>query len=361
LPRDPDAGASVGEPADGGPPADASVARDGGRADAGPQDDAGFAADAGLADGGAADASSPVDASVIDAGGDAGFDAGVTDAGFDAGLATGDLDVTWIHGSANCGSTTDPAIQVHAYDADTYILRQSKCVNFEGPFLYLLFGDARVLLQDTGATSSAAAFPLRDTVEGLISQRLAGASRDTLELVVTHSHGHGDHVAADAQFVGQPNTTVVGTSDTDVADFFGISNWPTQTVSYDLGGRVVDVLPIPGHHAAHIALYDRDTGLLLTGDTLYPGYLFIQQWNTYRASIARLRTFAESVPITWVLGTHVEMTSSAGQAYSYGTSYQPDEHVLQLTLDTLIELDTALTAIGGSPMQQVHDDFIIFP
>ena len=87
--------------------------------------------------------------------------------------------------------------------------------------------------------------------------------------VVTISHGHGDHIAGDSQFIGQPNTVVVGTSQTAVKNFFGIVTWPTQIVAYDLGGgRVLDVIPIPGHQSAHIALYDRQTGILLTGDTL---------------------------------------------------------------------------------------------
>ena len=63
---------------------------------------------------------------------------------------------------------------------------------------------------------------------------------------------------------------MVGLSSTAVASFFGISAWPTEIVEYDLGGRIIDVIPIPGHQSAHIALYDRQTGLLLTGDTLYP-------------------------------------------------------------------------------------------
>ena len=36
-------------------------------------------------------------------------------------------------------------------DANTFVLRQSMCTNYEGPFLYLLFGSEKVLLQDTGA------------------------------------------------------------------------------------------------------------------------------------------------------------------------------------------------------------------
>src|SRR4051794_13394084 len=47
--------------------------------------------------------------------------------------------VRWIHGAADCHHSTDPPIQVVEYDADTFVLRQSKCVDFEAPFMYLLF------------------------------------------------------------------------------------------------------------------------------------------------------------------------------------------------------------------------------
>ncbi len=85
-----------------------------------------------------------------------------------------DLNVVWIHGANNCSTTTDPPIQVHRFNRDTFILRQSKCSepgtpanpgpSFEAPFMYLLFGATRALLLDTGASSSSARFPLASTV-----------------------------------------------------------------------------------------------------------------------------------------------------------------------------------------------------
>jgi glyoxylase-like metal-dependent hydrolase (beta-lactamase superfamily II) len=296
-----------------------------------------------------------------DAGGAAEADAGVDAGAADAGPLARPFDVSWIHGAPDCGTSTDPPLQAWSYDDDTVILRQSKCVNFEGPFLYLLFGEDKALLLDTGATSSATSFPVRQTVEDLITAHLDGAPRSSLELVVTHSHAHGDHVQGDGQFSGQPNTTLVSAQRSAVEAHFGITSWPTDIVSYDLGGRVVDVIPIPGHESNHIALYDRRTGLLLTGDTFYPGFIFISQWNTFRQSIGRLADFVADRPVAWVLGTHVEMRSTPGQAYNYGTTYQPDEHVLQLTRDNLLELDTQLQVLGSTPTAWTFDDFILSP
>ncbi len=46
-------------------------------------------------------------------------------------------DVRWIHGSPP-GGPADPPVQVLDVDDATFILRQSKDVNYEAPFLYLL-------------------------------------------------------------------------------------------------------------------------------------------------------------------------------------------------------------------------------
>ncbi|MEO6597197.1 MAG: MBL fold metallo-hydrolase [Planctomycetota bacterium] len=270
----------------------------------------------------------------------------------------GTFPASWIHGSSNCSTNTDPPIQVHAYSPRTWILRQNACLNFEAPFMYLLAGNTKALLLDTGATASAALFPLQATVQALLDAYELANNLPDLQLIVAHTHGHGDHTQANGQFVGQPNTTVVGTSISALQAFFGITSWPTQTVSYDLGGRTVDITPVPGHHSAHIATYDRETGALFSGDTLYPGFLFISDLTAYKASIARLVAFAGNNPITDILGGHIEMTATPNVAYPYGTVYQPNERHLALQVMHLIELNTALGSIFGS-VTQPHADFII--
>src|SRR4051812_34300066 len=120
------------------------------------------------------------------------------------------MDVPWIHGSPG-----EPPLQVHAHDARTFILRQSMAVDYEGPFLFLLLGDDRAALIDTGATESAELFPLRRVVDELVGD---------LDLLVLHTHGHGDHVAADSQFTGRPRTRVVDTGLDSVNAFFGFTD-----------------------------------------------------------------------------------------------------------------------------------------
>ena len=278
-----------------------------------------------------------------------GVDAGTPEAG--VALVGGSLAVSWMHGAANCAQSQDPELQVQAYNATTYILRQDKCRTFEAPFVYLLLGRDTALLLDTGATGSAT---LHDTVAPLAGARA---------LIVAHTHAHGDHVASDARFRGQPSTTLIGTGLGQVQAAFGLVPWPAAGAELDLGERVLDVLAIPGHEQTHLAFYDRQTGLLLTGDALYPGLLFINDWATYRTSMRRLAEFVRTHDVSHVLGAHIEMTSAAGVSYPYGTTYQPEEHVLQLDAAHVFELDGALTELGATPPSApvVHADFVLVP
>ncbi|HZX08601.1 MBL fold metallo-hydrolase [Kribbella sp.] len=238
---------------------------------------------------------------------------------------------------------SSPAHQVHWYDDRTAIIRQSLRTNFEGPFLYLLLGTTRALLLDTGTGEPG--------LPGLIH-----SLRGDRELIVAHSHGHGDHVGGDGGF-----DRVVGRTAEEVAEYFRI-DWPRGTGAIDLGERVVDVIPIPGHQGADIALYDRNTRLLLTGDTLYPGRLYVKDWPAYRESVARLGEFvAAGNPVEWVLGAHIEMTATPGKDYAMGADRHPGEHVLQLGPSVLAELVGVLADAGEQPVRIERDDFIVFP
>ena len=266
------------------------------------------------------------------------------------------FDEPWIDGDGG-DCATEPEIQAQRVDPDTWVLRQSLCTSFEGPFLYLLFGEEKVLLEDTGDGG----VDVRGAVEAVVATWLAENGRTSIERVVVNSHGHGDHTAGNGAFAGQPDTTVVGTTVPAIQDFFGIASWPEETASYDLGGRVVDVIPIPGHHPSHIAIYDHGTGWLLTGDTLYPGRLYVQDFDTYVESIQRLVDVTDGRTVCQVMGTHIEMTTTPGEDFAFGADYHPGEHPLPLSRQHLLELREAVVAMQGSPQQEAHDDFIIVP
>src|SRR3984893_16753170 len=118
-----------------------------------------------------------------------------------AELVPGSMDVHWNEGAPNCANSPQPPLQVHQYNAQTFILRENLCATFEAPFMYLLVGSARALLIDTGDVANPDQMPLEKTVMGLLPQD--GPAK--LPLLVVHSHRHLDHRAGDGQFQGVPN------------------------------------------------------------------------------------------------------------------------------------------------------------
>lgn len=270
---------------------------------------------------------------------------------------SGDLDVRWIHGSASRRHPTDPPWQVHRYREHTVILRQSKDANYEAPFTFLLFGAERALLLDTGAVDDD---QLRRTVDGLVDSWLAGHPTDGYQLVVAHTHAHGDHIAGDASFADRRDTVAVGTSPPEVQAFFGFTAWPAEVVDYDLGGRRLEVTGIPGHDPASIAVYDERSGLLLTGDSVYPGRIYVRDFPAFVDSMNRLVALAEDRDVSHVLGCHIEMTRRPGRDYALGCRYQPDEPPPQMTVGQLRALRDAAVSVASKPGTHRFDDFWIF-
>ena len=248
----------------------------------------------------------------------------------------------WNHGSVDCKSNTDPTIEVHQYDQSSYVLRQNKCVTYEAPFIYVLFGEDKVLVLDTGATESPVDFPLYETVKSLLEKHSEQSQNADREILVIHSHGHRDHYTGDFQFEGKQNVTVVAPNRNGIDQYFGFNNWPEDVGYVELGGRKITIIPTPGHQEEAISIYDPQTKWLLTGDTFYPGAIYVKDWSEYKNSIARLASFTNSNEVSLVLGAHIEMTNKASEYYSIGTTYQPDEASLALMPKDLSVLHSAL-------------------
>ena len=300
---------------------------------------------------------------------------------------TGTFPEVWIHGA----SDEDPAFQVHWYSDDLAILRQSKRETYEAPFLFLVFGTERILMMDTGANPDS---PLLEVVQETIDTWRARTGNQAAELLVAHTHTHFDHVAGDEQLAAytplareiggdlsearwpQDRRRRWGSRDAEeLADgevpppsafelWWGFEDFPHDTPTLDLGGRVLDVLGVPGHDENSVALYDRRTQLLLTGDIVYPGHLFVfsdRAWPKFVASITRLVDWAATHPVSHVVGCHVETRAEPGRPFAYGTEVQPGEHPLQLPPTILPEILTAARAQGDAIRPEIHDAFVIHP
>jgi glyoxylase-like metal-dependent hydrolase (beta-lactamase superfamily II) len=186
---------------------------------------------------------------------------------------------------------------------------------------YLIVGQQRALLFDTGMGIS--------DVKGVTAQLTH------LPIVVLNSHTHNDHVGGNWQF-----DTVYG-MDTDFTrksargsraaaqeeiapgqicgtlpkgfDRSSYATRPWKITKFmhdgdriDLGRRSLTILATPGHTPDAICLFDAVNGLLFTGDTYYPGTIWIYSPATnlaaYDASVRRLAALAPQVRM--VLGAH---------------------------------------------------------
>jgi glyoxylase-like metal-dependent hydrolase (beta-lactamase superfamily II) len=161
--------------------------------------------------------------------------------------------------------------------------------------------------------------PIRSVVERLTD----------LPVEVFNSHTHFDHVGGNAEFdrvlafdtpytranqAGFPREELVSEvapeafcgdahSRVDAARFH-TPPWRASRVvadgdTVDLGGRVLEILHVPGHTPDAAALLDRERGLLFTGDSYYEGpiWLYVPETDLdeYERSMTRLARLGSAV------------------------------------------------------------------
>jgi glyoxylase-like metal-dependent hydrolase (beta-lactamase superfamily II) len=184
---------------------------------------------------------------------------------------------------------------------------------FEEVISYLIVGKRHALLFDTGL--------------GVASIRKVVTRLTKLPVTVLNSHTHFDHTGGNAEFPdiwnedtpfsrasAQTHSTIYsrdalapericgilpqGVRSGDyIKRTWQVTHWIHDREKIDLGGRQLEVLFTPGHTPDSLSLLDRQHGLLFTGDTFYPGpiYLFTPEtdFGAYGRSVARL---AQLVP-----------------------------------------------------------------
>jgi glyoxylase-like metal-dependent hydrolase (beta-lactamase superfamily II) len=237
-------------------------------------------------------------------------------------------------------SVSDPWFEVYRIRPGVFAIYEPH--QGEEVISYLVTGNKRALLFDTGMGISN----IQKTVAELTS----------LPVSVLNSHTHNDHVGDNWRFTDVYAMDTAFTRDnakgstTDAqaelapdqlcgplpAGFdpksystkpFQVTHWLHDGDKIDLGGRVLEIKASPGHTPDSIALLDADNGLLFTGDTYYPGPIFLYRPETdldaYVASLKKLAALphvqlllpAHNVPVadpsdlTWVLAAIVQVRS----------------------------------------------------
>ena len=209
---------------------------------------------------------------------------------------------------------SDPWFHVFRIERDVFAIYEP--FNFQEIISYLIVGAQRAVLFDTGMGMSR--------ISALVRQLT------TLPVTVVNSHTHYDHIGGNAEFadIRSMDTEYTregakGVKHREVAAEVAPNAFcarqlrvPFDTAAYhvrpfrpagvvsdssviDLGGRRLEVLHVPGHTPDAVALLERARGFLWTGDTFYPGPIWLffpaTDLDAYGKSIARLAALAPSL------------------------------------------------------------------
>jgi glyoxylase-like metal-dependent hydrolase (beta-lactamase superfamily II) len=191
---------------------------------------------------------------------------------------------------------------------------------WEETVMYLVEGRQRALLIDTGM--------------GIGDLHALVAQLTTLPVLVVNTHTHADHTGGNWQFpaianLDTPFTRTKAKGSTEIRSElepgklcgavpkafnpatyatrpWQTSRWLHDGDTIDLGGLTLTVLSTPGHTPDSLCLFDPASGLLFTGDTYYPGPIYVfgpgSDPAAYQNSVDRLAALAPRVRL--VLGAH---------------------------------------------------------
>lgn len=270
----------------------------------------------------------------------------------EGGAAPGNMRFSWIHGSVSAKANSDVRIQVHRYNEHTYILRQNPAIHWEAPFMYLVFGNKKAVLLDTGATAESDLFPLRATVDALMARWQSANGGESLKLVVLPLGSDFSQNEGLQQFSDRPDTELLHSGSAQRKELL-------REGVLDLGGRSLSLLVTSGLDEKAVSLYDPWTDLLFTGNAFYPGRLVIRDFAAYKASLQRLVAFKNDHPVKWIMGGRIEMSDYPGVDYRLRSNFRPREHALQLDADLLDDAYRIVLLINGAEDIRAHNHFIV--
>ena len=194
------------------------------------------------------------------------------------------------------------------YEVETDVWAIYEPFQWQEVISYLIIGSESALLFDTGNGM--------DNIRAIVDQIT------DKPIQVLNSHSHFDHIGGNYQFeeILSPSTkfSVANSRGNDSQQIkmeasaealcrglpAGVTKENHHIKAYsitarvqegdiiDLGSRKLEILQVPGHTDDSVALLDRDSGLLWTGDSFYEGpiWLFFPETDlaAYKTSLARL-------------------------------------------------------------------------
>jgi glyoxylase-like metal-dependent hydrolase (beta-lactamase superfamily II) len=213
----------------------------------------------------------------------------------------------------------DPWFEVYKVSPGVFAIYETR--QAEEVISYLIVGHKQAVLFDTGM--------------GIGDIHRVTARLTSRPVVVLNSHTHNDHVGGNWQFAfvyGMDTeftrTNAKGSREDAQAEIapdqlcgdlpkgfnpktYATKPWKISHAIHDgfrvnLGGRTLEVISTPGHTPDAICLLDRANGLLFTGDTYYPGPIWLYRPETdldaYVNSVKRIAALSPQLKL--VLGAH---------------------------------------------------------
>ena len=213
----------------------------------------------------------------------------------------------------------DPWFEVYKVADGTFAIYEPH--QAEEVISYLIIGHKQALLFDTGM--------------GIANIHKVVTQLTSRPVVVLNSHTHNDHVGGNSLFTfvfgmdtAFTRANAKGSRDDAQEELgpgmicgslprgfdakaYATRPWHISLSVHDgfkvnLGARTVEIIATPGHTPDAIALIDRENGLLFTGDTYYPGPIWLFRPETdldaYVASVKKLAALEPQVKL--VLGAH---------------------------------------------------------
>ncbi len=221
--------------------------------------------------------------------------------------------------------------EIYQIDKQTYQIRYY-FLSAADVYLYLLIGEDKTMLIDCAYAGA----PIKQIVDSLTNK----------PIFVACSHGHFDHIGCASLF----EEAYLSKSDFEVAklncdyientkrnkhilnkrptmkflllnrklakeleqschiEMAKFSDWP-ESMKFDLGNRVISILPCPGHTKGSVVFYDETNGYLFTGDSICSkGVLLGFEESTslleYKESILKLKQFCQRNTIKSIFPGH---------------------------------------------------------